>query len=125
MREIALTGGVALDERPDADVDAVLARLFAALADPTRVRLVRTLLERGELTSLECRQITGLSQGRTSVHLSCLVDAGLLSTERDGRQRRYRLRDPEVAFLVESGAAIAARHFSQIVASLMGARAVS
>ncbi len=101
------------------EVDAVLARLFGALADPTRVRLMRALLEHGELNSMECRRITGLSQGRTSVHLSCLVDAGLIHAGRDGRQRRYRVRDPEVALLVDGAAAIAARHFGQIVASLM------
>lgn len=121
-----LLGGVMDDaewteEGQEPAIDAVLARVFAALADPTRMRLVRTLLERGELSSVECRRITGLSQGRTSVHLGCLVDAGLLVAQRDGRFRRYRLRDPEVGLLVESAAGIAARHFSQIVASLMGA----
>jgi|GEM_PF-729439 DNA-binding transcriptional ArsR family regulator len=102
------------------DVDDVLARLFAALADPTRMRLVRALIEQGELSSAECQRITGLSQGRTSVHLSSLVEVGIVVAERAGRCRRYRLKDPEVSLLVETANQIAVRHFSQIVASLLG-----
>jgi len=66
--------------------------LVAALADPTRVRLL-ALLDGHELTVAELTAITELSQSRVSTHLGRLRDAGLLQDRRDGSLRYYRLQE--------------------------------
>jgi len=66
--------------------------LVAALADPTRVRLL-ALLDGHELTVAELTAVTELSQSRVSTHLGRLRDAGLLQDRRDGSLRYYRLQE--------------------------------
>ena len=56
---------------------------FKALADETRLRLLR-LLTRFELNVGEIVSVTGLGQSRISRHLRILVESGLLSARRDG-----------------------------------------
>jgi len=65
--------------------------LAAALADPTRVRLL-SLLDGHELTVAELTAITELSQSRVSTHLGRLREAGLVQDRRDGALRYYRLQ---------------------------------
>ena len=65
---------------------------FAALADPTRARIVDALADGGRSVN----QIVGLfsiSQPSISRHLKVLREAGLVSVHPIGRQREYRL-DP-------------------------------
>jgi DNA-binding transcriptional ArsR family regulator len=65
---------------------------FAALADPTRRRLLELLRDREEMTAGDlaaaCPQI---SRPAVSKHLKVLRDAGLLAAEQIGREWRYRL----------------------------------
>lgn len=56
---------------------------FKALADETRLRLVR-LLVRYELNVGEMVQVLGMGQSRISRHLRILVESGLLGVRRDG-----------------------------------------
>lgn len=57
--------------------------LFKALADPTRLRIVR-LLARMELAVGELAQVLGQSQPRVSRHIGILCDAGLAERRREG-----------------------------------------
>lgn len=84
-----------------------VARFFRALADPTRLHLLEFVLS-GERTVAECVEHVEVSQPRVSVHLSCLVDCGYVSTRRDGRRLRYAVEDPRVAELVTLARALAA-----------------
>jgi DNA-binding transcriptional ArsR family regulator len=79
-------------ERPDRpaqprDVDAV----FAALADPTRRRLVDQLAAEGPLTATELAQYYPVSRQAVVKHLGALSAAGLLHSHREGREVRYGL----------------------------------
>ena len=65
---------------------------FAALADPTRARIVDTLATRGHTVN-EIVRLFSISQPSISRHLSILREAGLVSVHPHGRQREYRL-DP-------------------------------
>jgi DNA-binding transcriptional ArsR family regulator len=65
---------------------------FAALADPTRVRIVEALAAR-ELSVNEIVAMFTVSQPTISQHLRVLREAGLVSVEPRGSQRLYRL-DP-------------------------------
>jgi len=86
---------------------ATVARFFRALSDPTRLTLLEFILA-GERTSAECVAHAGISQPRVSVHLSCLVDCGYVSTRRDGKKLRYSLGDPRVAELLVLARSLAA-----------------
>ncbi len=67
------------------DVDAV----FAALADPTRRRLLDQLSSDGPLTATELAASYPVSRQAVVKHLSALTAAGLLDAERRGREVRY------------------------------------
>jgi len=69
------------------------ARLFQALSDPTRLRLLRTL-RRGERCVCDLMDATDAAQSRVSFHLRVLKDAGLIIDRRAGRWVHYRI-DPD------------------------------
>jgi len=64
------------------------ARVFAALSDPTRLRLVELLAEEEELCGTQIAQRAGISIALLSHHWKVLTDAGLVVRERRG-QRQY------------------------------------
>lgn len=66
------------------------ARLFGALSDPTRVRLVFAL-RRGELCVCQLTALLELAPSTVSKHLSLLRDAGLVVSRKQGRWVYCRL----------------------------------
>lgn len=56
---------------------------FQALADPTRLRIVK-LLRAMELSVGELAQVLGQSQPRVSRHVKILIDAGLVDRRKEG-----------------------------------------
>ena len=71
----------------DCDADAV----FAALADPTRRRLLALLQTEGELCVCELTAATGESQPKISRHLATLKEAGLVTPRRAAVWIHYRI----------------------------------
>jgi ArsR family transcriptional regulator, arsenate/arsenite/antimonite-responsive transcriptional repressor len=69
-----------------------LARDFALLADPVRLRLLSLLVSApaGEACVCELVEPVGRSQPTVSHHLKILVDAGLIVGEKRGRWIWYR-----------------------------------
>jgi ArsR family transcriptional regulator len=79
------------------DDAAVTARVFKALADPHRVRVVNLLATRREAVCVcDLVAMLGVSQPTVSFHMKKLVDAGLLEREQRGRWAYYSLRDDVV-----------------------------
>ena len=72
------------------DVDDDLSLAFAALADPTRRRILSQLAE-GDATVNELAEPFDLSQQAISKHLQVLERAHLISRRRSGRTRPCRL----------------------------------
>jgi ArsR family transcriptional regulator len=72
---------------------ADLARMFKALADPTRLRLVSMVAahEGGEACVCELTEPLGLTQPTISHHLKILVDAGIFSRDKRGVWAYYAL----------------------------------
>ena len=69
------------------------ARLFRALGDPARVRIVNTLAMNAEpVCACEFEPALGLSQPTVSHHLKKLVDAGLLEREQRGKWAYFSLK---------------------------------
>jgi DNA-binding transcriptional ArsR family regulator len=64
---------------------------FAALADPTRRRVVGLLADREGLTPSELARELPVTRQAISKHLALLSEAGLVSAIRAGRETRYRL----------------------------------
>ncbi|NKE57633.1 helix-turn-helix transcriptional regulator [Lentzea sp. PSKA42] len=75
---------------------AALARLGRALADPTRCRILVTLLDGPGYPAQLAEQLE-LTRSNVSNHLSCLRGCGLVVATYQGRQVRYDLADPHLA----------------------------
>ena len=67
-----------------------ISRLFKALGDDTRLRIV-ALLAHGELCVCHIEEALSLTQPNASRHLGILRDAGVVSHERRDRWVYYRL----------------------------------
>jgi ArsR family transcriptional regulator len=77
---------------PLSDADAVeLARMFAALADPVRLRLLSMVADCDEVCSCELEAPLGKSQPTVSHHTKALADAGLIVGEKRGRWMWWRI----------------------------------
>ena len=70
-----------------------LDTFFKALADPTRLRLIRLLGDQ-ELCVCSCVELLNTSQPKISRHLAYLKRAGLVAARRDGKWTHYRIIDP-------------------------------
>jgi DNA-binding transcriptional ArsR family regulator len=65
--------------------------LFAALADPTRWRLLGTLAQQGQGTATTLAAQMPVTRPAVIKHLGVLDRAGLVTHERAGREVRYRV----------------------------------
>jgi ArsR family transcriptional regulator len=70
-----------------------LANLFAALADPTRLRLLNLMAGR-EVCVCYFVQILRQGQPKISRHLAYLRKAGLVEARREGKWMHYRISPP-------------------------------
>jgi ArsR family transcriptional regulator, arsenate/arsenite/antimonite-responsive transcriptional repressor len=70
-----------------------LERLFKALADTTRLRILGLLLT-GEVCVCHIHESLRIPQPKASRHLAYLRRAGLVVTRRDGVWMHYRLAEP-------------------------------
>jgi DNA-binding transcriptional ArsR family regulator len=86
------------------DLDGV----FGALADPTRRRLFERLVADGPDTATNLVEGMAVSRQAVVKHLQVLADAGLVTSERHGREVQYAASPapltPAVGWMVETGA---------------------
>jgi ArsR family transcriptional regulator len=96
-RAVALTDAVdvccpAVLAEPLAESDAEdLARVFAALSDPVRLRLLSLVAQAGEICSCDLQDPLGKAQPTISHHTKVLAEAGLLIGEKRGRWVWWRI----------------------------------
>lgn len=69
-----------------------LAKVFKALGDPTRVKLLSMIVESsaGEMCVCDLTEPVGLSQPTVSHHMRLLVEAGLVTREQRGKWAYYQ-----------------------------------
>ncbi len=82
-----------VSEAPLSEADATeLARRFAALADPARLRVLSLLASApaGEVCACDLVEPVGRSQPTVSHHLKVLSEAGLIVGDKRGRWVWYR-----------------------------------
>jgi len=73
----------------------VMNRLGRAMADPTRSRILLSLLEKPGYPA-QLAKALDLTRTNVSNHLSCLRDCGIVVAEPEGRRTRYEIADPHL-----------------------------
>lgn len=68
------------------------ARLFSALGDETRVRLLDRLCTQGPGSTSQLTARANVSRQAVAKHLAVLSDAGVVRSRRDGRERIWEVR---------------------------------
>lgn len=72
-----------------------IARVFKALGDPTRVRLLSLISasDTGEMCICDLTDVVGLAQPTVSHHMKQLAEAGLVVREQRGKWAYFRVVD--------------------------------
>ena len=89
-------------------MEANIASPAALIGDPSRAAMLQALQDGRAHPAGALAWAAGLTAQAASNHLAKLVDGGLLSVEREGRHRYYRLANAEVAHVLEALAVLAA-----------------
>lgn len=98
-----------------AQSDDILMKFFKGLGDPTRLRIVETLLEE-ERTVTELIGIIGVPQSNISNHLACLKWCGYITSRREGTSVYYQITDRRVRKIVELARDVIADHAENLYA---------
>ena len=78
-----------------------ISRIAALIGNPASANMLMALMAGPALTATELAHEGGIGLPTTSEHLAKLEKAGLVSIERQGRHRYYRLADHDVAAALE------------------------
>jgi len=84
-------------------------RLWAALGDPMRLRLLDLLLERGEATASALAGDLPITRQGVAKHLAVLKRVDLVRARRVGRETRFTVRDERLAQAQRQMALVASR----------------
>jgi DNA-binding transcriptional ArsR family regulator len=89
-----------------------IALIGSLVGDPARANMLTALMDGRALTAGELAREAGIAPQTASSHLAKLEIGGLLSPEKQGRHRYFRLRNAEVADALEAlmGLAASAGH---------------
>ena len=83
-------------------------KILQAIAEPTRLAIVRQLASTGEVCACDFTECSGVSQPTVSHHLKVLREAGVVSCERRGTWIYYRLEPKAAARISALGHLLAA-----------------
>ena len=92
------------------------AKFFRGLGDPTRVRILKMLVDEGDKHVGELVERIGAPQGRVSSHLACLRWCGFASSYRVGRYVYYTVVDQRVGDLLRIGDQVLADNAERVIA---------
>ncbi len=74
-----------------------MAGVLAALADPMRLRIVKSLIAQNDCMScIEAAPCPGIAKSTLSYHFRILREAGLIHTSKQGVQHRNVLREADI-----------------------------
>lgn len=106
----------AIRQPAGADAAAELqAKFIRALGDPTRLRIVRLLLDGSQSAGAIVRYLR-MPQSRVANHLACLKWCGYVTTERAGRTVIYRISDDRLRKVLDLTREIVADNAAHIAA---------
>jgi DNA-binding transcriptional ArsR family regulator len=80
-----------------ASAPAFAAPVFAALGDPMRLAIVAQLCAGGPLPTIQLKARTEISRQAITKHLRILEEAGLVKSDRVGRDRAWRIEPYQLA----------------------------
>jgi DNA-binding transcriptional ArsR family regulator len=86
-----------------------IAGIAGLMGDPARAEVLSVLLGGGALSATELAGVARVTKSTMSAHLDKLLRAGLVSVDRQGRHRYFRLSHPDVARAIESLMGVASR----------------
>ena len=90
--------------------------VFAALADPTRWRVLSLLAERGEGTATSLAGELPVTRVAVVKHLAVLDRAGLVEARREGREVRYSVRTEPLGVTAQWMAGLASQWDARLAA---------
>lgn len=84
------------------DIHEHLSKIATAIAEPSRAKILCALMDGRAYTATELSSVAEISASTTSVHLSKLMEQGLIKLIRQGRYRYFCLTNEEVASMLET-----------------------
>ncbi|KAB1663227.1 Cd(II)/Pb(II)-sensing metalloregulatory transcriptional regulator CmtR [Pseudoclavibacter sp. CFCC 13611] len=79
----------------------VMNRLGRAMADPTRSRILLSLMRKPGYPARLANDL-GLTRTNVSNHLTCLRGCGIVVAEPEGRRTRYEIADPHLSAALDA-----------------------
>ena len=95
------------------EVYRLQAEVLKTLANPKRLEIIHLLAEGPHEVSRLAEEL-GISQPNVSQHLALMRSAGVVESERVGREVHYRLSDPEIICACETMRGVLVRRLSRI-----------
>jgi DNA-binding transcriptional ArsR family regulator len=113
-----------VDSQAMDEITILQAEVLKTLASPRRIEILHALAT-GPIEVGRLAKSLGASQPNVSQHLAVLRGAGIVEAERDGREVRYRLADPDVMVACGLMRAVLERRFARLGEIATGGTAVS
>src|SRR5579864_9549169 len=88
------------------DTDVAISRIASTIGEPTRARMLVSLLDGRARTGTELAAIAEVATSTASAHLRRLTSARLVAVRRQGKHRYYSLSGTDVAALLEHMSAL-------------------
>jgi DNA-binding transcriptional ArsR family regulator len=98
------------------EVYKLQAEVLKTLSNPRRLEIIHLLADGPREVSRLAEEM-GISQPNVSQHLALMRSAGVVESERDGREVRYRLSDPEIICACETMRGVLVRRLARISAA--------
>jgi DNA-binding transcriptional ArsR family regulator len=98
------------------EVYRLQAEVLRALSNPRRLEIVHILAESPCEVGKLAEELQ-ISQPNVSQHLAVMRSIGIVEAERDGREVRYRLADPEIVSACETMRGVLLRRISRMSAA--------
>jgi ArsR family transcriptional regulator, virulence genes transcriptional regulator len=95
------------------EVFRMQAEVLKTLSSPKRLEILHLLAEGPREVGRLATEL-GVSQPNVSQHLAVMRSAGLVEAERDGREVRYRLTDPDVIVACETMRGVLLRRIARM-----------
>jgi ArsR family transcriptional regulator, virulence genes transcriptional regulator len=104
------------------EVFRMQAEVLKTLSSPKRLEILHLLSEGPREVGRLAAEL-GVSQPNVSQHLAVMRSAGLVEAERDGREVRYRLADPDVIVACETMRGVLVRRIARMSEAAKSAEA--
>ena len=78
-----------------------ISNIFQALGEPTRLRILDYIDEKGKACTIELSKLLGKDKSVIFRHMKTLVDTGILLPERKGLSIYYRISKPNIIKFIE------------------------